>query len=737
MWVWAAWSAMTATVATAAATDTFLEYGKFSAPTSGTSAEIGGGRLGIQVAVSADGSTAISGAFEDDGSLGAAYVFTRSGQTWTLQAKLTAPTSGANREIGNGELGTGIAISADGNTALLGGFADANDVGGAWVFVRSGGAWSVQKKLTAPTSGADQEIGQGEFGSSVSLSADGDTALIDAITDNNGAGAVWAFTRAGTTWTERHKLTAPTAGPDAGIGVPDFGSGSALTPDGQTVIVPGFEDNNDRGAAWVFSNSGETWPEQAKLTAPTTGPDAAVSTPLFGSSVAVASDGNTVLAGAQADNNDIGAGWVFTRSGTTWTEQAKLTAPTVGPNAEIGAGFMGVSATMAADGSSALLGASSDTGGDGAAFQFDRTGTSWAVRGKLTVPAGPDAEIGPAALGESVALSTDGSTLLIGGAEDNSSRGAVWTYASTPAPAVSSVTPAAGPTAGGTTVAIHGDGFAATGLDAVSSVTFAGVPARSYTVVSATEIDAVTPPHAPGAADVIVTSPAGTSAIGTADQFAYVAIPSPPTVLKATAGNRRAKVSFKAPAEGATSYTVTTSPGGAQTTGAHSPITVTGLTNGKRYTFTLTATNAGGTSVASEPSAAVTPFAPARATKLALTNVASRDARLAITVTAGKSSPGLRSVTIALPRGLSFAKSEHVRFGTAKLRASAHITHGRLTVTLRRSTSRLQLTVDRISVSSGLARQARHNHHVKATVSLQVTDSAHNFTSIKHRLRLQ
>ena len=111
--------------------DTYLEFAKLTAPTTGANAEIGGGELGGSAAISADGTTALVGAFDDASGAGAAYVFTRSGATWTLQAKLTAPTTGASRAIGTDvEFGGAVALSADGNTALIGGFGDNSDAGG-------------------------------------------------------------------------------------------------------------------------------------------------------------------------------------------------------------------------------------------------------------------------------------------------------------------------------------------------------------------------------------------------------------------------------------------------------------------------------------------------------------------------------------------------------------------------------------------------------------------------------
>ena len=97
-----------------------------------------------------------------------------------------------------------MALSADGNTALIGGHDDNGSVGAAWVFTRSAGVWTQQgAKLTG-----SGETGAGEFGWSVALSADGNTALIGGVADNGGVGAAWVFTRSGGVWTQQgSKLT--------------------------------------------------------------------------------------------------------------------------------------------------------------------------------------------------------------------------------------------------------------------------------------------------------------------------------------------------------------------------------------------------------------------------------------------------------------------------------------------------------------------------------------------------
>jgi hypothetical protein len=543
--------------------------------------ETGNARLGFSVALSSDGNTALVGGMTDNSFKGAAWVFTRSGSTWTQQApKLTG-----SEEIGASEFGGSVALSSDGNTALIGGEADNASVGNAgvgaaWVFTRSGSAWTQQgPKLT----GGAEEIGAGRFGDAVALSSDGNTALIGAGRDNSNIGAVWAFTRSGSTWTRQ----APKLTGSGEIGGAVFGSAIALSAEGNTALIGGGGDNGPSGigAAWVFTRSGSAWTQQGpKLTG-----SEEIGEPNFGFGVALSSDGNTALIGGPNDGTifeiegevtekstivkglssnsgisignavtgtkipantrvlkvigehelelnaavegtgtatikekltftaaEVGAAWVFTRSGSTWTQQApKLTG-----GGELGSGRFGLAVALSSDGNTALIGGPRDNNVVGAAWVFMRSGPSWTQQGSKLTASG---EVGPEGrFGYSVALSSLANTALIGSPDDHAGIGAAWVFVSSePTPGVTKIEPTTGPAAGGTSVTITGTGFIG-----ATAVRFGSNNAASFTVNSATSITAVSPAGA-GTVDVTVTTPAGTSPTGSADQFTYG-----PTVTK-------------------------------------------------------------------------------------------------------------------------------------------------------------------------------------------------------------
>jgi hypothetical protein len=219
--------------------DPFIQQGE---KLTGSGEDSGKVFFGWSVALSADGDTALIGGVLDNSHVGAAWVFTRSGSTWTQQGeKLTG-----GGESGDADFGTSVALSADGNTALVGGQEDDGHIGAAWVFTRSGSTWAPQgSKLTG-----GGESGEGSFGSSVALSAEGNTALIGGPGDSGGEGAAWVFTRSGSTWAPQGSKLTPGGEVESG----SFGSSVALSAEGNTALIGGMEDNSGVGAAWVFAN---------------------------------------------------------------------------------------------------------------------------------------------------------------------------------------------------------------------------------------------------------------------------------------------------------------------------------------------------------------------------------------------------------------------------------------------------------------------------------------------------
>jgi IPT/TIG domain/FG-GAP repeat len=413
--------------------------------------------------------------------------------------------TGGSEEIGKSGFGDTVAISADGDTALIGAYADNSFRGAAWVFTLSESGWTQQgPKLT----GGSEEVERGDFGNSVALSADGATALIGAPEDNKFHGAAWVFTRSGSTWIQQGpKLTVSEEVGKGRFGFGDsFGATLALSADGNTALIGAYKDNHNVGAAWVFARSGSTWTQQGpKLT----GGSEEVGEGVFGCcALALSADGSTALIGGPDDNGEAGAAWVFTRSESTWTRQGpKL----IGGSEEVGQGHFGFSVALTGDGDTALIGAYADNT-RGAAWVFTRSGSTWTQQGpKLT---GRSEGVGKGDFGISVAISADANSALVGASRDKGFRGAVWAFENTsaPRPEVASVAPAEGPASGGTTVTITGNN-----LFEASAVSFGSLKAASFSVDSPSSIMAVSPRAPAGEVDITVRTPTGGLSLRTAN----------------------------------------------------------------------------------------------------------------------------------------------------------------------------------------------------------------------------
>ncbi len=340
------------------------------------------------------GDIALIGAFKDDNvkgvDAGSAYVFTRSGNIWRQQVKLTALDGAANDTFGGN-------VALFGDTAVIGAMRDddkGDNSGSAYVFTRSGSDWNQQAKLTA----ADGAHGDA-FGQSIALS--GDTLVIGAPHDGDqgdDSGSVYVFTWSGMVWKQQAKLTAAD-GAQGDV----FGISVALS--GDTIVV-GADLNDEKalnaGAVYVYTRSGSSWSQQAKLTAA----DGA-ETDIFG--VRVALSGDTALISARRDDDDVmgidaGSAYVFIRTGTTWHQQAKLTAHDGAADDRFGR-------SVALAGDTALIGAMfQDNKGDnsGSAYVFTRSGNIWSHQAKLTAADGAADDV----FGWSVAIFGD--TALIG-----------------------------------------------------------------------------------------------------------------------------------------------------------------------------------------------------------------------------------------------------------------------------------------------------------------------------------
>jgi hypothetical protein len=366
--------------------------------------EIGNGDFGISVALSAHGRDALVGASADGGGVGAVWPFTSAGGQWHQQDRKLAPA----HQFAIAAFGLRVALSADGDTALIGGPLLDGGTGAAWIYVRSGAHWHVETKLQPANA-----VGRSSFGEAVALSADGRTALVAGPTDRLGAGAAWIYVRADGRWRADGKLRA-----SGEIGPGRLGSAAALSGDGRVAALGAPLDGNDVGAVWTFTRSARSWHQRgAKLV-----PRGVKRAAQFGSSVALTASGRGILVGAPVDRNDAGSAWAYTSTGADWRQQGDVLVP----DGRTGLVQFGGSVALSGSGATALVGGATDNGepGTGAVWVFGRKGSAWQQREKLTA----HGERGAGAFGSSVAVSSDGSVAVVGGYRDDRGVGAAWTY---------------------------------------------------------------------------------------------------------------------------------------------------------------------------------------------------------------------------------------------------------------------------------------------------------------------
>lgn len=365
---------------------------------------VGPAEQGWSVALSADGSTAIVGGLVDNRLNGAAWIYTRNGDAWIRQDKLVGTDM-----VGQAGQGISVALSADGNTAIVGGPYDNRTTGAAWLYTRANGAWTQEGKKLIGAGAA----GNAAQGSSVAISADGNTAIVGGPYDKGSIGAAWIFIRNRGAWIQQgDKLV----GTDA-VGSARQGVAVALSADGNTAIVGGAADNKLTGAAWVYTRSNGSWSQQGNKLVGAGGTGDVGQ----GVSVAVSADGNTAIVGGVGDNKDVGAAWIFNRNEGVWTQQgSKL----IGTGA-IGSAAQGHSVALSADGSTAIVGGPHDNAGTGAGWIYSHSGAAWIQHGDKLVGTGA---AGSARQGSSVALSADGNTAMMGGIADDRLKGAAWIH---------------------------------------------------------------------------------------------------------------------------------------------------------------------------------------------------------------------------------------------------------------------------------------------------------------------
>ncbi|WP_374029937.1 FG-GAP repeat protein [Bdellovibrio bacteriovorus] len=425
---------------------------------SGLNARMAGDNFGYSVAISGD--TIVVGAYLHDydangenfvTNAGAVYVFTRTNDVWAQQQKLVA--SGLNSRVepssGSGDV-FGYSVAIAGDTIVVGSYGQSYDAdganyllrtGAAYVFIRSGNSWTQQQKLVG--SGTNGRVAEDNFGKSVAIS--GDSVVVGAERQRynatgtgslSNAGAAYVFTRSGTVWSQQQKLVA--SGTNGRMANDYFGCRVAIS--GDTVVVGAYQHDYDAagatnvagaGAAFVFTRSGTVWSQQQKLVA--SGTNNRMTSDFFGINLAIS--GDMIVVGAYPHNWDengansldnAGAVYVFARSGAVWSQQQKLVG--FGTNGRQAGDSFGYSVAIVGDVIvSGAINQDFDAEGantssnTGAAYLFERSAGVWNPHAKLVdemLISDRSFDLDPG-FGGSTALSENGDILVVGAPQDS------------------------------------------------------------------------------------------------------------------------------------------------------------------------------------------------------------------------------------------------------------------------------------------------------------------------------
>ena len=364
----------------------------------------GNERAGWSIALSSDGSRVAVGAYNKQAtyaSQGAIYIFLRTGTTWAFEAKLVHGDPANTTD----SLGYSLSITADGTRVVAGAYDKTGTVtgqGAVYVFTRTGTTWAQEAKLIA----GDPAIGD-YFGCSSCISGDGTRIVIGAYNKTGtvtGQGAAYVFLRTGTTWAQEAKVLSSDP-----VASDNFGW-SASTDNTATRIVIGAYNKTGtagaQGAAYVFLRTGTTWAQEAKLLA-----SDGAGLDRFGFSISTNSDGSRIAVGAYTKTvtaSTQGAAYVFLRTGTAWAQEAKLVAGDAAAN-----DAFGYSISISGDGTKILVGAYIKTvtvSTQGAAYVFSRTGTSWTQDNRIVA----NDAIANNRYGTSVSISSDNTRIAVG-----------------------------------------------------------------------------------------------------------------------------------------------------------------------------------------------------------------------------------------------------------------------------------------------------------------------------------
>lgn len=365
--------------------------------------------LGMDTTMSADGSTLVATAQMDDSGEGSAYIFTNDNGVWQFATKLKASDAASPDEFG-----CNAAVSSDGGVVVVGAYRKNTYDGCAYVYVRSGTSWTGTTTENAQLSNGNTHVND-NFGQTVAISGDGNTIACAAPHYNGFRGHVYVFKKPGGGWSgtlgEDAILTNSNNADEHYLGV-----SLVMNNDGSLIVVGAYGQDSYRGRAYVFHADGAAWSgthtEDAVLQMTTRSAN-----DYFGINCAISGDGSIIACGAMLNSSDNskGAAYVFTKPGSAWTgtltPDAVCTASDRANNDKLASG-QGRGLALNGDGSVLFAGSENHSSSRGKVYVFAPTTWSGNLNEDCMITAldGEDYDY----FGNALSCSSDGGILAVG-----------------------------------------------------------------------------------------------------------------------------------------------------------------------------------------------------------------------------------------------------------------------------------------------------------------------------------
>ena len=372
-------------------------------------------QLAVGVSLSGDGTRIVIGAHLADSNgisnAGKAYIFLKTGLTWTQEAILTS----SNQSI---DAGFGLSVSMDynGDRVVIGEYSSDIDsytsAGRAYVFLRTGTSWAQEAALNAQDYASVNNTSPQFFGFSVAINYSGNYIVVGAYYYNQGEGKAYVFDRAGTTWSQQANLYSNDYAENADN---RFGQVVQISELGDRVVISAFYGLSggitNAGKVYIYSRNSNIWTQEAILSA-----SDKVTNDQFGIGITTNAACDRIAIGARLKDTlttlEHGVVYIFTRSGTTWTEESVIHASDEDTNLNFG-----VSLSMNGVGDALVIGSKGPMAGveaeSGQVYYFSLENSVWVQK---AIVRGSDTLTGDAFSwgNRSIHLSADGLTLAVG-----------------------------------------------------------------------------------------------------------------------------------------------------------------------------------------------------------------------------------------------------------------------------------------------------------------------------------